>query len=204
MELLNFYTKLNDGVINEYRENIACHKLYSTDKQNHHDYIVSYYDLEFTPRKDEELKLLEIGVLNGNSLRLWKLWFNNIDLYGVDNLTEISEVNLTDLDGVSIYNEDAYGNEFVNKFRDGFFDYIIDDGPHTKESQVLAIKKWFNKVKSGGKLLIEDVKYDANISSIIEEIKQTNNVLDYKIYDFRNNKYNKYIYDSVIVEIIKS
>lgn len=203
MELLTFYTELNDNVINEYRENIVSHKLYSTDKQNHHDYIVSYYDLEFSPRKNDDIKLMEIGVLNGNSLRVWKKWFNRITLYGVDNLAEISEVNLTDLDGVYVYNDDAYGDEFLNKFEDDFFDYIIDDGPHTLQSQIYSIEKWFNKVKSGGKLIIEDVKYDMNIKSLINIIEQTVNVFSYKIHDFRDNK-NKHIYDSVIVEIIKS
>ena len=52
---------------------------------------------------------------------------------------------------------DAYSIEFISQFNDGFFELIIDDGPHTFDSFVSLLKGYYTKLKTGGNLLIEDV-----------------------------------------------
>ena len=68
-----------------------------SDKGTEHDYINGYYDAEFTPKKDKSITLMEIGVLNGESINLWNKYFENaITILGVDiNITNqaISLVN---------------------------------------------------------------------------------------------------------------
>lgn len=202
MKFLEFYTKLNDEVINEYRSDIPSHFLYSTDKQNHHDYIISYYDKEFSDKKETPIKMMEIGILNGNSLRVWNKWFTNIELYGVDNWKEIPSISNSELDNVKIVTGDAYNHSFLENFQDNYFDYIIDDGPHTTDSQVFFVDNWITKIKSKGKLILEDVYYDSSFETLKRHLNKNLMIEHYNLFDFRNNK-TKHIHDSVIIEVIK-
>ncbi len=60
-----------------------------SDKGTEHDYINGYYDAEFTPRKNEYIRIMEIGVLNGESINLWNKYFEDaMEIVGVDiNIT---------------------------------------------------------------------------------------------------------------------
>jgi len=176
---------------------------YNTDKDTTHDYIRSYYNNEFTSIRSDEIRILEIGIASGGSIKLWADWFVNGNIYGVDVANNINEhVNNTIL-----YFNDAYVPETLLMFEDNFFDYIIDDGPHTLESQLNFIKLWFSKIKSGGKLIIEDVQ-DADwiplFESYIEKLKASGRMspsdCEFKTFDFRANK-NRY--DDIIFEITK-
>jgi phosphoribosylpyrophosphate synthetase len=47
-------------------------------------------------------------------------------------------------------------SELETKHPDGF-DIIIEDGPHTLESQIFAVQNYTQLLKDGGILIIEDV-----------------------------------------------
>ena len=166
-----------------------------SDKGSTHDYILGYYSKEFSDKKKDKIKLMEIGVHRGPSLLLWKSWFSNSEIIGVDN-EDLYEGERT-YDKLII--EDAYTDAFINKFSDGYFDYIIDDGPHTLESQIISATKWIQKIKSGGKLIIEDVQSIDWISSLENSLDKSI-VSSYKTFDLRNNKSR---YDDIIFEITK-
>ena len=53
---------------------------YKSDKGFGHNYI-DFYESIFNPIKENELNLLEIGVLFGNSLKLWSDYFINSKIY---------------------------------------------------------------------------------------------------------------------------
>jgi hypothetical protein len=94
---------------------------------------------------------------------------------------------------------DAYSDSTISLFEDNYFDYIIDDGPHTLESQILCIQKYLPKIKSGGKIIIEDIQK-------IEWIEALENCIDkniaesWRVIDIRESKGK---YDDVIFEITK-
>ena len=166
-----------------------------SDKGTIHDYIEGYYSQEFSDKRDKEIKLMEIGVHRGPSIILWKAWFKNSEIIGVDN---------EDLyEGERVYDklliEDAYTDEFINKFDDNYFDYIIDDGPHTLESQIISATKWIHKIKSKGKLIIEDIQSPEWIGAIESNVDKLI-ISDYKVFDLRNNKKR---YDDIVIEITK-
>src|SRR5947209_475468 len=48
-----------------------------------HGYTM-FYEHYFGPRRFEELRLLEIGVLDGRSLATWKEYFPHAQIYGLD------------------------------------------------------------------------------------------------------------------------
>jgi hypothetical protein len=84
-------------------------------------------------------------------------------------------------------------------FNDDTFDYIIDDGPHTLNSQLYSIRYWLSKVKNGGKLIIEDIQ---NIDSSKNKFDEICNELEinYDIVDLRENKKR---FDDVMIIIQK-
>ena len=161
-----------------------------SDKGTVHCYIDEWYNSEFTPIRYEKINILEIGINKGDSLILWRDWFINSNVYGIDNGDEMTDEYfniVNNIDGVNIQYADAYTHEVVSLYQNNFFDYIIDDGPHTLNSQIKCVDMWFSKLKSGGKLIIEDVW---DIDSYKEEFDKLN--IPYEIIDLRSkSKHNQ-------------
>lgn len=174
--------------------------IFNNTKYNPHPYVQRYYDNEFSKIQDKKIKLLEIGVRYGVSLMMWKGWFKNGEIHGLD-IHPFSHPNIT------FTKTDAYSESALNLYQDETFDYIIDDGPHTPESQKFVIQNWMCKLKSGGKIIIEDIGcVDGNqnrlspnesLDFLVQSIDT--NISDYNIFDLREMGQ----YDSIILEIIK-
>ena len=171
-----------------------------SDKGTEHDYINGYYCAEFTPRKNEYIKIMEIGVLNGESINLWNKYFENaMEIVGVDiNITNQAKGLIEQNDKVILENENAYSMFYVNTLFDNNFDYIIDDGPHTLQSQIQFIELYYQKIKKGGKLIIEDIQSKSDLESIEQRLKELK--YKYKVFDLTANKGR---YDDIIIEITK-
>lgn len=161
-----------------------------SDKGTVHCYISEWYNNEFTPVRFEKLKILEIGINKGDSLILWRDWFVNSNIYGIDNGDEMTDeyFNIVNrISNVNIQYGDAYTIETVSLYENDFFDYIIDDGPHTLSSHLKCVELWFPKLKSGGKLIIEDIW---DIDYYQKEFDKLN--IPYQIVDLRNkSKHNQ-------------
>ena len=166
-----------------------------SDKGSAHDYIAAYYSPLFTPLQFESIKLLEIGYQEGRSARLWRDYFANAELWMAD-CDEI--VDNTLVPGINYLWGDTYTQDILDKVEDGYFDFIIDDGPHTLASQVYAVKHWTKKLKSGGRLIIEDLQDPAYLDILHAEAEQIGEIG--RTCDMRANK-NRY--DDIIFEIIK-
>lgn len=143
-----------------------------SDKGTHHNYIQKFYTHHFSDRKNDEINILEIGVRFGWSIKLWREWFTKGEVVGIDTFyTKEAQELLKDLD-VNIIIDDAYSEECVNSssIPNNFFDYIIDDGPHTLESQLNFVKLYLPKLKKGGMLIIEDILEWRNVKNKFEEL----------------------------------
>jgi len=87
---------------------------------------------------------------------------------------------------------DAYDEKFSKKFKQ--FDIIIDDGPHTLESQLKSIELYLPKLKQDGLFIIEDIQsvehFDILIDKSKEVCKSINNEIHYVIesIDLRDKK----------------
>lgn len=133
-----------------------------SDKGNVHTYIQSYYSKEFL-LPERVRNVLEIGIMFGGSHMLWHDYFKAANIVGMDINEEAIETLYNNSEGreydrLNLHAVDAYTQEAVDKFEDNYFNYIIDDGPHTLESQEYAVKHYLRKVRPGGKLIIEDVQ----------------------------------------------
>jgi len=193
MELIKILEKYNiDGF----------HKKGGTDKNSSHSYVEIYEKL-FSQYKNKRINLLEIGIQYGGSILLWQDYFKHSNLYFIDNV-DIMDDNVKkhiDYKRCKIYKMDAYTNiskNILKKDNPDNFDIIIDDGPHTKESQSLFIKKYFNLLNDNGIMIIEDVDY-LNLHFLKTQIPvEYKNKLD--IYDLRKIK-NRY--DDILFVIKK-
>ena len=161
-----------------------------SDKGTTHQYIYSFYSNEFTPKRNDELTIVEIGVKKGDSMILFRDWFVNSKIFGIDNKNEMTSenVNMVDsIEGINIIYKDAYNGETCNLFEDKSIDYLIDDGPHSIDSQIKCVQQWFSKIKEGGKLIIEDIQnFDR------DKIKFDELNIPYEIIDTRNIGNNQY------------
>jgi hypothetical protein len=167
-----------------------------TDKNTAHSYIETYQKL-FQSKKESAKNVLEIGIgplpeINGGSIKLWKSYFENSMIVGVDTIDRnIILPEILDADRIILYTEtDAYNPEFVQStFIDNNlkFDILIDDGPHTIESMKEFLKLYSNILADCGIMVIEDVQ---DINWIPDLINATPNHLKtyIEIYDLRHIK----------------
>ena len=143
-------------------------KRFGTDKAEHLFTLI--YDSKFSHLRSDKIKFIEIGLWLGSSIRMWREYFQNAEIYGADLLTEsemsnhVDNINKTqNLDLKMNWNCDFkfiqlnQENEEDFKKIDNDFDIIIEDGGHTMLQQQLSIKNLITKLKSGGFLVIEDV-----------------------------------------------
>ena len=139
------------------------------DKQKHNTdkddlgYLEHFYDSFFKSFKNTPVNMLEIGVYGGGSIKLWK------DYLHPDSKIYASDVNYFDhIEGTTSIIGDMYSYDQVSKFEDQYFDVIIDDGPHTFESFVLVMQRYFSKLKKGATLVIEDIIVPSWVSPLFE------------------------------------
>jgi hypothetical protein len=155
---------------------------YGTDKESKHKYCSAFYEKSFSDLKDKKLNILEIGIQNGSSLILWNEYFKNSMVYGIDNSNFIKD-RLDAYPRIKTIIQDAYKKELT--FNLPLFDIIIDDGPHTLESQIKCINNYFKKLNKNGKLFIEDIDGKHNLEELRKEAsKFTSNITS---IDFRSN-----------------
>lgn len=177
---------------------------YTSDKGADHDYIKSYYTHEFKDKRDSVKNVLELGVQWGGSLMLWSEWFPNAKVVGLDIYEGVIE-HYNEMRGtreypnVEIRIQDGYVNPVIAEHPDSFYDYIIDDGPHSLESMKVAIQKWLPKVKPGGKLVIEDIQNHDWFEKLEKEISPELST-EFRRFDFRKNKNRS---DDMILEITR-
>jgi len=141
-----------------------------TDKNTIHSYLTVYDEL-FNKKKDSATHVLEVGIHSGGSLLLWKNYFKNATIYGIDIIdkTHILEELKNDNNIVLHTQTNAYDSNFVNKaFEDVKFDIVLDDGPHTLQSMIDFIILYSPLLKDNGILIIEDVQDITWLNTLIE------------------------------------
>jgi len=132
-------------------------KKYGTDKVNH-DFVNFYEKCFFDIREDVKL-VLELGVLGGASIKMWKDYFPNAIIYGMDNEEQQKLPNIQD-DRIKLLKMCQLDRNSLNKFFEEIgqpFDIIIDDAGHYHKSQQETFGILFSKMKSNGFYCIEDL-----------------------------------------------
>jgi hypothetical protein len=172
-----------------------------TDKNTIHSYLPLYDELlcrkKFTCRN-----MLELGICYGGSIELWDKYFPNATITGLDILADNKlPQSAFNENKVKLISGDAYSPFlFTSLFRGKKFDFIIDDGPHTLESQIKFLTMYSMLLKEDGILIIEDVQ-NIHYLEILKENTHPNLKPYIKTFDLRSNK-NRY--DDIVFVIDKS
>jgi hypothetical protein len=149
-----------------------------------HGYLQVYHPLFLS--LESVNNVLEIGVYNGDSLRLLQDYFPNSNIWGMD-LDVPKDFHYNDKFKVLIGNQENREElEDVIAIIDNELDLIIDDGGHTMKQQQISFGCLFKHLKKGGIYIIEDLHTSRwGINSEYIEKRDLITTLDL-LYNFKN------------------
>jgi len=100
--------------------------------------------------------IVEIGILDGGSLQMWKTFFgNNARIIGIEKNPEA--LKFEEL-GFEIFIADQESETELKKVFEaiGPIDILIDDGSHTSKGQIISCLSCIKYIRDGGLVIIED------------------------------------------------
>jgi hypothetical protein len=133
-----------------------------TDKEGVHHYVDAY-ERHLAHLRHRKVTLLEIGVggyadpdLGGESLRMWKEFFPQAHIIGVDihDKARLAEDRITILQGDQ--SDPAFLHDLAARF--GPFDIVVDDGSHICGHVIASFQGLFPHLTDGGIYAIEDLQ----------------------------------------------
>lgn len=131
---------------------------YNSDKNSYfHNYCRQYEQL-LRDFRDKSITFLEIGVFQGESLKIWRDVFPNAKkIIGVDINSECMKYDNKDK---SIFVEigDATNPTFIEYINNNYgpFDIILDDGSHTNRDVIESFELIFPLLNDNGLYIVED------------------------------------------------
>jgi len=128
---------------------------YATDKATTHRYTM-IYPIYFEKYRSESIKILEIGVASGKSMKMWYDYFPKAIIYGIDIEENAKQY---ENERVKIFTGDQGNSDFLNRVCEetGLLNIIIDDGSHFPQDQEISLRTLFPNLISGGMYAIEDI-----------------------------------------------
>ena len=142
-------------------------------KNNHHNYA-NFYSEIFFHRRNEIKSFLEIGLGTNNvnlpsnmgidgvplaSLRAWRDYFKNAQIYGAD----IDKSILKNEERIKTFFVDQTNPESIKKLFNSIgelkFDIILEDGLHEYNANICFFENSIDYLKNNGIYIIEDIFY---------------------------------------------
>ena len=115
-------------------------------------HYLEVYEHHFDSIREKPLEILEIGVQGGGSLRMWRDYFPNARITGLDINKKCKKHRG---DRIDIVIGDQEDTELLESL--GNFDIIIDDGGHTMKQQIMSFEVLWKHINSGGVYVLEDL-----------------------------------------------
>ena len=122
----------------------------------HSSYFHAYEKL-FSKYVNKKIIFVEVGILNGGSLFMWREYFGkDARIIGIDNNPE---AKMWEDHGFEIFIGDQANPEFWGNFKKkiGMVDVLLDDGGHTDLQQATTLFEFIDNINDGGVLVVEDV-----------------------------------------------
>ena len=179
-----------------------CYKSSKYESTKHSSYFQVYEEL-LSKYKNKKITFVEIGILNGDSLFMWRNYFGpEARIIGIEFNPDGKK---WEDDGFEIH----IGSQSDPEFWDNFFasvgdvDIILDDGGHTNQQQIITALKCIPHIKNEGMLITEDthtsyfnnfgnpskysfINYSKNIIDSINSrfpgVYASKNILKYAVY----------------------
>jgi len=121
-----------------------------------HRYTEAYHEL-FKDRREDVKNVLEIGVNYGCSLRMWRDYFSNAMIFGLDS----NEACLFAEEGIKCFAADQYNEQdlldVMKKLGNQKMDLIVDDGSHEPAHQIFSAQVLLPFLAKNGYYVIEDL-----------------------------------------------
>jgi len=146
-----------------YRNNLRNLAMaFRTDKEGPHFYA-RHYQHHFHQLRRSKINLLEIGIggykdpkAGGNSLRMWKAYFANGNIFGID----IHDKAYHDEKRIKTFKGSQIDEEFLRNVvaEIGGIDIVIDDGSHYNDHVIKTFKILFPLLSPIGIYVIEDLQ----------------------------------------------
>jgi hypothetical protein len=162
------------------------HLNFKTDKGTAHNYLETY-DSFFSKRRLEKLNVLEIGVLFGGSLKMWEHYFENSQIYGIEDFSQkdghgyyshapviAKEVqnDLAQHERIKLLVFDCEDSNVISStLKDLNFDIIIDDASHTFTQQEFNLLNYYPFLNKNGLYICEDIQSNTEGALLIQKFK---------------------------------
>ena len=115
------------------------------------------YEEIFSEFIGKEIIFVEVGVLHGGSLLMWREYFGpNARIIGIDldpNAKELEEKGFEIFIGSQ--SDEKFWENFYSKV--GKIDILLDDGGHVNDQQIITLSQAVNNTRDNGVIVIEDV-----------------------------------------------
>jgi len=174
------------------------------------------YEKLFSRFRGKKITFVEIGVLSGGSLFMWKKYFgNNARIIGVElnpNAKKFEDY------GFEIFIGNQSDPNFWNDFfkKTGNVDIILDDGGHTNYQQIITSSYCIPNINDNGIMAVEDVFHSYGLSygakgffnpskfSFINFCKKTIDDINFRFPGSKKFKFslNKFVYSLEFFESI--
>lgn len=130
---------------------------HKSDKGSHHHNYCRQYEQLLAPYRRVGVKILEIGILDGQSLKIWKEAFQKASvIVGVDINPACMQYG--DGENVVVKIGNATDSDFINSvaIEYGPFDVILDDGSHVNKDVIIAFELLWKHLQEDGIYIVED------------------------------------------------
>ena len=130
--------------------------IYGTDKSFLRNDYLRHYERWFAQFRDQPINLIEIGIQDGASLRMWNAYFQHATIIGLDlePTCKKHEVGRTKVE-IGSQADASFLTKVMEKYRQPTI--IIDDGSHQADHQIFTFERLFNALVPGGCYVIEDL-----------------------------------------------
>lgn len=120
-----------------------------------HSNYFEIYDELFQKYKGKKITFVEIGVTNGGSLMMWREYFKEANIIGIDFNPSAKK---WEEHGFKIFIGDQSDPKFWRDFfsKVGKIDILIDDGGHTNQQQISTFHSCYENINDNGIILFED------------------------------------------------
>jgi len=143
---------------------------HNTDKGTKYGHVTVHgyapiYENYLSKWKDKSIRLLEVGICmehttGGHSVRMWHEYFKNASIYTFD-IADMKHLETELGNRVKFYKGDqSVRSDFENMYKEfgsENFDFILEDGSHIHQHQIISFGHLFKYVKPGGYYILEDV-----------------------------------------------
>jgi hypothetical protein len=159
-----------------------------------HNTYFDVYDNLFSKYIGKEIIFVEVGILDGGSLFMWRDFFGKkARIIGIDlnpNAKKWEEHGFEIFIGSQ--SDEVFWNNFIEEV--GPVDLLLDDGGHTYEQQIITTEYLISNIKDGGMLVVEDTHtsymngFGPKKYSFVEYTKKMIDNINYRFGEFKKDK----------------